>query len=192
MAQNNTNGNGQKNPRTLVAMDKNAGAVWKIEIPLESGGTISVQANTNIDLLAAYPGLLAVKRALSCPVDADYDLRLMERETQSGRPGFSVCCFSPRKGNNEQSTLLSQLSLNTTNINPDLLLEADEQYREWYMPDSQGNQNNQGNRSNAQGNSNRSQGNTNRATRTANNTRNNPPPPEDDGYENGSDESIPF
>ena len=93
--QNNQSGGEARNspPR------KDADLVWTLELPIPDGGVVRVQANDNISLLAAYPGLIAIGKALQCTVCQSTDVKLSERDMDGGRwISHQMRCQSPNCG----------------------------------------------------------------------------------------------
>ena len=128
-----------ENPR--VTTTPAARMAWKIEIALPSGGTISVNASNNIDLLAAYNGLLAAHDALQCGVCQGTDVRLTHKKL-SNEDGeydqFVMCCKDPN--------CRGMYSFSIFRDAPDMLVESfNEKYRGWYAPSTQPNGDGNGN-----------------------------------------------
>ena len=168
----------QENPRvTTTPVNKTA---WKIELPLPDGGTISVNAANNIDLLAAYSGLLAVNDALQCGKCQGTNLRLTHK-TLSGSDGdydqYVMCC--------QNHDCRGMYSFSVYRDAPDMLVESfKDEFRGWFLPEKQSNGNGNGN------------GNSGRAS-----TRGSQPPSrssrqsrqqKEEQEEGSGDENVPF
>jgi hypothetical protein len=127
----------QENPRvTTTPLEKNKMA-WKIELELPAGGTISVNAANNIDLLAAYNGLMTVQEALKCEKCQGTNVRLTHK-TMSGSDGdyeqYVMCCQNP--------DCRAMYSFSALRDAPEMLVESHkEEYRGWTLPNSQSNGN---------------------------------------------------
>ena len=127
----------QENPRvTTTPLEKNKMA-WKIELELPAGGTISVNAANNIDLLAAYNGLMTVQEALKCEKCQGTDVRLTHK-TMAGSDGdyeqYVMCCQNP--------DCRAMYSFSVLRDAPEMLLESfNEKFRGWFIPQSNGDSN---------------------------------------------------
>jgi hypothetical protein len=123
---------------------------WKIEMPLDGGGTISFSGDSNKDILAAYKGMQAVVGATCCGCCKSHNTRLGQRQITSTNGSFTqyfMVCDSCGAG----------YSLSTNKDHKSLLTDSvDKQYQGWIPR-----QNNNGNGNNSGGNnqSNRQQGN---------------------------------
>jgi len=172
----------QENPRLTTAPGDKARLAWKIEKELPDGGTVSVNAATNIDLLAAYNGLMAVQDALKCGICQGTNVRLTHK-TMSGSDGeydqFVMCCQNP--------DCRGMYSFSVLRDAPDMLVENfQEKYRGWFDPAS-GNGN--GGSKEAPSRGSRSQDKPTRASQSRTSRKQEP---EDEYDETDQDESVPF
>jgi len=174
----------QENPRVTTAPGDKARLAWKIEKELPDGGTVSVNAATNIDLLAAYNGLMAVQDALKCGICQGTNVRLTHK-TMSGSDGeydqFVMCCQNP--------DCRGMYSFSVLRDAPDMLVENfKEEYRNWFDPTSQSNGNGNGKQTQTRGS--RSQDKPTRASQSRSSRKQEP----EDEYETEDSDSdqVPF
>ena len=168
----------QENPRvTTTPLEKNK-MTWKIELELPAGGTISVNAANNIDLLAAYNGLMTVQEALRCEKCQGIDVRLTHK-TLTGTDGdydqYVMFCQNP--------DCRAMYSFSALRDAPEMLVENHkDEFRGWTLPNSQSNGNG-GKQTSTRGS--QSQSRTSRQSRQ-----------QEEGYEEeegeGEGDSVPF
>ena len=145
MSQNNNN---KSTAINTVPTGKQA---WKIEIPLEGGGTISFAGDTSVDILAAHKSLRALATATCCGHCQSHNTLLLHRQ-MSGQNGnytqYFMLCGDCKAG----------YSFSFSKDDENLLTESfNEEYRGWRKYD-QTNGNGNGN-SNGNGQSSRQQRN---------------------------------
>jgi len=183
--------------RINAAPYKGAKLEYRIENETESG-RVSVTADTQLDALAAYSGLVSLQRAISCGICGSGNTKLTYREAQGNN------------GTYRQYVMLCQhkdcpgmLSFSVGRDDPNTLLESfNEQYREWYDPRTSGN-NSGGNQRTSRGDSGSSDRdgggrrggaatNTRDRGSSPRQSRNNPPPQDDYDDVDDNDSDVPF
>jgi len=181
MTQNN-NQNG-KSPAITTAPQGKQG--WKIEYPLEGGGTISFTGEAVVDILAVNKSIQAIKEATCCTLCNSHNTRLIQRQ-MSGQYGdytqYNMICDDCGAGYSFSANA-DHPGLLTTSIN--------EKYRGWQKYDqANGNGNtNRNNQSSQQRNTQPSQRQNQGRPQQQSSKQND----ESDGWENWSnDDEVPF
>jgi len=151
------NQNNQKESTTKNSVPKdNSDLVWSMELPLPDGGVIRVQANDSYSLLAAYPGMLALGKAVQCNVCQSTDVKLTEKKMDGGWTAYLMRCQVPDCG--------AYLSLQSPADYQDMaIISYKEEFSDWIKSEKRDNDNSRDNsRSNSRGDGNRSGGSSGR------------------------------
>jgi hypothetical protein len=121
MSQDNNN-TPKNNAKTTAPQGRQE---WKIEMPLEGGGTISFSGDTCINALAAHKTMQAMVEATTCGCCHSHNTRLIQSQ-KSGTKGeftqYIMICDS------------CKASYQFFERNGILMESANEQYRGWYNP----------------------------------------------------------
>jgi len=133
----------EKSARKVSITEEPDNIEWSISLPLPAGGTCTVKASNNIGLLAAYQGLIAIRRAAQpCPVCNNWSLKLMERDSGGDSPFYSMQCQTW----NGDKQCPGQLSFGVMKECSNMLVTSfKEGYREWYTGENGNGSSNEGN-----------------------------------------------